>query len=115
MCVKKTKGNVLIVVLTITALIGFFVHNLTNTIILEYQRLHNKLLEQKLWLQLVFKTNAFIDVLTTEAINIPNDRNIGFVADSLEIGCKTGIQLYSHTVAVNNDYPQLMITYSVRK
>ena len=112
---KKPAGHILFIVLVVVSLLGLFVHNITSTILIEYKRIFNLFREQKLWLQLEFEADVFIALLATGKITLQDNRVVGFVPDTLELGCKTGMVLYSYKLSINNSLPMLILTYSMRK
>jgi hypothetical protein len=90
-------------------------HNIVQTVVLEYQRTHNQFLFQQQWQQLEFNINTFINTLNLSTANIDHNNIIGSIADSLEIGCETEIMLYTFTSKNDKQSTQLTITYSIRK
>jgi len=112
---KKQAGHILLVVLVVVSLISLSVHNIIRITVLEYQRIHNQLLDQQLWQKLEFDVNAFIKSVELNETNASSGDVIGFVADTLEVGCKTGIMLHTFMAKDAKQSAQLVITYSIRK
>lgn len=112
---KLPKGQVLLIVLMITLLLGLALYDIGQQVILEYQRMRNQLLAQQLWWQLELKVATFMQTITTSAVNARKYAPLEFVADTLEINCATGLNIYSF-VANDASLPeQLIITYSLRQ
>lgn len=119
---RRLSGQILLVVLTIMFLLALFLQCIAQEVILEYQRIHNQILEYQLWQQLETKARIFI-----KNLNIPSDVRIGaissnnqveiidFIPDTLDVNCASEIVVYKLAINSDREPVKLLITYSVRK
>ena len=114
---QKQIGNVLLVVLVVTSVITLFTNGVLQATLLEYRRIYNQILFQQVWQNLEFKIIDFIKILETKnTVQVDNNGEyLGFVADTLEFGCDTGIMLYKLQESTSSQNAKLIITYSIRK
>lgn len=111
----KTNGHVLFLLLIIIPILYLAINNLVQTVMLEYYRTHNQMLQQQLWLRLEMKVQAFMRSLQeTENIDLGNGKELqGYVPDTLEFECKSGVNIYTFTAAEVNQPESLVVTYSI--
>lgn len=104
------SGHVLLVVLTIVFLLSLFLNYIAQAVVLEYQREHNQILELQSWQQLEAKLNLFpkIDDLNTSI-------SLGFIPDSLDINCTSGIDVLRFELKSPTTPMYLAVTYSNRR
>jgi hypothetical protein len=113
---RSQRGHVLIIVIVISFLFALFMQGLMQAEVLEYQRLHNQILEQQLWQQLEVKIYNILNKLQINTpIVAPQGKILGYVPDTLELYCPSGTVIYELEASLEPEPVKLLVTYSLRK
>ena len=117
MPVKQAQaGYILLIVLMLGFLFSLFLYYITQTVMLEYQRVHSQLLDFQALQQLECKVHTMMSrVQSKQAAPGAYGNLIGYMPDTLEFNCLSGINVYKLEERVDNYPIQLAGTYSFRQ